>query len=540
MGSRHGLNSAIVLVTVAGALCFASPSANADFIDHFATAEDTGQAKVPSIGDSRILVVTIEVDGFEPLDMEAIRAFFDPEPSPGQPSFTDYFTRMSLGAYRPVAQVLEPIRFEDGCPLPEDYFGYRDCRIPRNGVGDNGNINDALESLEVGINLLEEVLERVDVDLGVDFSSFDINGPDGQPDGEIDGLLLLHNINFGGIAMPVYFLRQGGAIEIDGTKINIVGIAETELVGLHEFGHLVGWADLYDESDQTQGLQYSSMGAWLYETNPPALDAFSRSVTGWIEPQVITEGQEVKDIRLRPVIDTGDVVQLGEGDEYFLLENRGAVEGGYIDSDIDGRGLAIYHVNMRRYPDPREGNWPLRLLNCANCEPYEPMLMNEQADGKFNLQNRFGRRNDAEDLFLPGDEFLPNTINFLPLSKENKAFSSNRYDGAVTGVSVTNVRFDGDDILVDVRIDEPCSIISCNRDKLCEEGRCIPDPDFVPEADPEPEAENVEPEPAPVMAPTPTPEEGCHHVEGGQGGVLWLVFFGVFWVCLRLGRRTQA
>jgi M6 family metalloprotease-like protein len=519
-----------MMVALAASLCFISVSAHADFIDHFATAEDTGQAKIPSVGDSKILVVTIEVEGFEPLDIETIRALFEPEPTSGQPNFTDYFTRMSLGAFRPVAQVLDPVRFES-CPLPEDYFGYRNCRIPRNGVGDGG-INDALESLEVGINLLEEVLRRVDEEQDVDFSEFDINGPDGQADGEIDGLLLLHNINFGGIAMPVYFLRQGGAIEIDETKINIVGIAESALVGLHEFGHLVGWADLYDESDQTQGLQYSSMGAWLYETNPPALDAFSRTVAGWVEPQVITEGQEVKDLRLRPVVDTGDIVQVGEGDEYFLMENRGALEGDYIDSDIDVRGLAIFHVNMRRYPDAREGNWPLRLLNCANCEPYEPMLMNEQADGKFNLQSRFGQRNDREDLFLPGDEFLPNTINFLPLSKENKAFSSNRYDGAVTGVSVTNIRFDGEDILVDVRIDEPCSIVSCNRDKICEEGRCVPDPDFVPDTDIDPEPEPAPVAPEPEAAPAPVPEEGCRQVGGGASGA-WLLVVGLF----LMGRR---
>ena len=534
MGSRS-LAPLLVVVQAAALLSFLCPAASrADYIDHFATVEDTGRAKVPSTGESRILIVTMEVEGFEPLDMDAIRAYFDDDPAPGQVSFVDYFERMSLGAYRPQVEVLDPIRFEEGCPLPEDYFGFRDCRIPRNGIPESGSVNDALESLEVGLNLLETILTRADEERGVDFNRFDINGPDGVPDGDADGVLVLHNINFGGIAIPIYFLRPGGAFVFDGVRINAVGIAENNHVALHEFGHLLGWADLYDESGQTQGLQYSVMGAWGYETDPPALDAFSRSVAGWVEPQIVREGESRQDIRLAPVADTGDIIQIGEGDEFYMMENRGAVSGDYIDGDIEGRGLAITHVNMRRYPDAREGNWPLRLLNCANCSVWEPMLMNEQADGNFSLQTRLGRRNDLDDLFRPGDEFLPNTINFLPLSAQNKAYSSNRYDGAVTGVTVTNIRIDGDDILVDVRVDEPCSIIACNRGKKCQAGRCVEDPDFVPDMDPDPQPEVVEPEAPPAAA----PKEGCAQAPGGDpGGGLWLLLIGAL---LASQRRLSA
>ncbi len=497
MGTRR-FAPAVFLVTAVCAL-LASPPAHADFIDHFATTEDVGRAKVPAFGSARVLVLTIEVDGFDPLDMEAIEAYFDPNAPAGQPSFTDYFKRMSQGAYEPVADVIEPIRFE-GCPLPEDYFGFEDCFIPRNGGGGA----EALDTLEVGLGLLEEIIERVDEERGVDFSLYDTNGPDGQPDGWIDGVLLLHNINFGGIALPVFFVRRDGPIIVDETQINIVGIAESPNVALHEFGHLLGWADLYDESGKTQGLQYSSMGSWGYETPPPALDAFSRIAVGWAEPQVVKVGQSLTDVRLPPVADSGAILQLGEGDEYFLVENRGAVSGDYIDAGIDGRGLAVYHVNKARLPNPQEGGWPLRLLNCLNCEPWEPFLMNEQADGKFNLQSQLGRRNDDDDLFKDADDKLvPNTINFLPLDENNKAYSSNTYNGAVTGVSLTNVRVQGDDILVDVSVEEPCSIVSCNSGKVCVEGRCV-EGDDVPDDNPDDDTPDDE-----------TPEETASASSGG-------------------------
>lgn len=518
----------LAMTCLVTSLVSAAPTpASADFIDHIATSDDVGRAKVPAFGRSRVLVLTMEVDGFDPLDMDALRAYFSPDPTPGEPNFTDFYTRMSLGDYVPEAEVLDPIRFES-CPLPEDYFGFEDCFIPRNGGGGAA----ALESLDVGLEVLETLIERADQELGVDFARYDINGIDGEPDGWIDGVLLVHNINFGGIALPVFFVRRDGPITVDGVQINIVGIAESPNVALHEFGHLLGWADLYDESRQTQGFQYSAMGSWLYETPPPAIDAYSRIAIGWTEPQVIAEGESVEGVRLPPATDTGAVVQLGQGDEYFLIENRGALPGDYIDAGIEGRGLSVVHVNLAKLPDPREGGWPLRLLNCLNCEPWSPFLMNEQADGNFSLQSTLGRRNDAEDLFMDGDDFLPNTINFLPLDVDNKAFSSNRYDGAVTGATLTNLRFEGDVAVFDVRVDEPCSIITCTGRRVCVEGRCVLS-DEVPDETPDEEPPQEE---APEDVASSGGDGGCAVAqaslgadEPGSHGVLWvLLALGLF------------
>jgi M6 family metalloprotease-like protein len=264
---------AILLATFAS---LAAPSTGqADFIDHFAVTDDVGRAKVPAFGTSRIVVITIQVDGFQPLRSEDLEAFFRPDPAPGERNFNDFYERISLGAYHTEVDILEPLPFES-CPLPETYFGYEDCRIPRGG-GDTAA--QKLASLDVGLALMEEIFARVDEELGVDFSRYDLNGPDGEPDGWIDGVLLMHNINFGGIALPIHYLKTDGPLEYDGVKINIVGISENPLVALHEYGHLLGFADLYDELRTTKGYQYSHMGSWQYNSDPPP---WTRSAASWL------------------------------------------------------------------------------------------------------------------------------------------------------------------------------------------------------------------------------------------------------------------
>ncbi|MEL6179571.1 MAG: hypothetical protein AAFS10_11495, partial [Myxococcota bacterium] len=274
---------AMALVAVGLGLTVALPSAQADYIDHFATTDDVGWAKVPAFGTSRILVIPVEVDGLRALDLDRMERFFAPD-TQGEFAFTEFYTRTSLGAYQPEAVVVDPVRFPS-CPLPEDYFGYEDCAIPRGG-GDSPD--KILESLEAGLGMVDAVLAAVEAQ-GVDFGQFDINGPqEGVPDGWIDGVLILHNIDFGGIALPLYWLqdalRSEPPLTYDDVQINIVGIAQSEAVAVHEFGHLLGWADLYDESGRSKGLQYSFMGSWNYTEAVHGLDAYSRIAVGWAAP----------------------------------------------------------------------------------------------------------------------------------------------------------------------------------------------------------------------------------------------------------------
>jgi len=247
-------------------------------------------------------------------------------------------------------------------------------------------------------------------------------------------------------------------------------------------------------------------------------------------------GERRTAVRLRPYADSGDLVQVGTGQEYFLLENRGPTGDDYIDRDIDGRGLSITHVNLRKAPTDAPDAWPLRLGGgCVNCDVWGPMLMNEQADSKFELQRPGSRRDDAHDLFHAGDSFVPNLENTNPIGGNKTKLSSNLINGAVSGVSVTNVRIEGDDILVDVAVEEPCALLECGAG-TCEAGKCIP-----PEVDDTPDEPGTNnatnngesPDPA-ANAATGKTDDGCATVPAGRSPLaLLLGLAGLVWALRR-------
>ena len=65
------------------------PAAAGDtFTDHFANRDDIGQYKVPRKGQSRILVVPVQINSVDgeqrpPVDLAGIKAFFETPPTPG-------------------------------------------------------------------------------------------------------------------------------------------------------------------------------------------------------------------------------------------------------------------------------------------------------------------------------------------------------------------------------------------------------------------------------------------------------------------------
>ncbi len=218
------------------------------------------------------------------------------------------------------------------------------------------------------------------------------------------------------------------------------------IVQLHEFGHLLGLTDLYDESGRYAGLYLSWMGAWDYDDFAPLPDAESRFRLRWANWHQVQGRQSV---RISPVESSGQVYRLGVGDEYFLVENRGPE--GAFDRALPERGLAIFHVDRRVKLGGEEGSFVNRLVDCVSCDPWHPYIRLLQADGKFEIENdgRFGRG----DLFVAG----------AALSGE----ATNWYSGEASGVSITVERVN-DDGSIDVVLEAP-SEGQCG-DQLCEAG----------------------------------------------------------------------
>lgn len=426
-------------------------------MDHFVLREDVGNHKAPYLGDAQLVLIPIEVAGFPPIDVAALQHFFSPDDPNG---FVKYYETASLGRYRPRVTVAPKVSYAT-CPLPAAQFPT--CTVAR------GDIN----AFTAGMDMMRDVIKKSD-EAGFDFAAFDVNGRKGTADGWIDGVMLLTNVPFGGIAFPFGFFNRGdnlngsnsGPLVVDGIKIGHFAIAgeNDQFVMVHEFGHVLGLTDLYDESGKYDGLYLSVMGTWGYDPNIPLPDAETRFRLRWANWHQVQGRQRVT---IHPAETTGEVYRLGTGDEYFLVENRGP--GDAFDRSLPERGLAVFHVDRTVKLGGQEGQFVERILDCVNCDPWHPYIRLLQADGQFEIEHagRFGRG----DLFGPGS-FLRPDPRAIAVSELNAANSTNFYSGAVSGVRLEDVRLlpDGS---IEVTLDAP-ETGQCD-DKLCAEGEgCAP------------------------------------------------------------------
>ena len=127
----------------------------------------------------------------------------------------------------------------------------------------------------------------------------------------------------------------------------------------HEFGHVLGLPDLFDQSSVAIGDEldpeqdsagigkWGLMGlgtlGWGIEDGPNAFSAWSLAQLGWVD--VV----EISSSRTGLVIDNidagGAVFKIPIGyDEYLLLENRQASDS-YYNRNVPGTGLLVWHVD---------------------------------------------------------------------------------------------------------------------------------------------------------------------------------------------------
>src|SRR5258705_5999950 len=252
--------------------------------------------------------------------------------------------------------------------------------------------------------LTEDAMEAAYVSFGHNLSYFDNDGPDGVPssgddDGYIDATIVIHpghgaevaqsgtELNFlwsheAGITvyqdcpqpsspncLPGMQLGNArGFLYTMNSEYNWAPGDKTNGTYMHEFGHTLGLADLYEWSlcgrpiGTGVGL-YSLMGLGNYlpllpqeleGTRAGSIDAWSRQFLGFEQPTVATgSGHHT----LPPLERGGGVLKVWKngqpGSEYFLVENR-VNEG--PDEFLPGAGLVIYHVD------------DTLIDNCRDCD----------------------------------------------------------------------------------------------------------------------------------------------------------------------------
>jgi immune inhibitor A len=342
--------------------------------------------------------------------------------------------------------------------------------------------------------LVEEALSLADVD--VDFSEFDNN-----QDGWVDGIFVVHagpgaeeiyTMNYAAHQNYLWSHRSGvSAARYDNVRISGYTLEpENGTIGVfcHEFGHELGLPDLYDTDNSSEGIgEWGLMGAggWCHNagdqpgSSPAHFSAWSKIQLGWLEAINVAQnmnGVEIPPVELEPVVYR--LWQDGRQErEYFLIENRQQVgfDQGLTRRQKDFRlsdpnGLIVYHIDELG----TQSNERRRVVDVEEASPFfSEQGAFEQLDATRDLpayEYLFsGNRGDNGDPF-PG---------FVAVNEENNDFSGQRLadvfdgdstpgshsnDGFPTGVAITGVRLQGQNVLANLTVGITTEVASTHVD----------------------------------------------------------------------------
>lgn len=321
-------------------------------------------------------------------------------------SLKNYYKEVSYGRYIPRGEV-----YGWYCaPQPSTYYTNNE-----NGFGKYPNSAE---------KLTEDVLEIVKNDPNsqsqIDWQSFDTNN-----NGYIDNLIIVHSgaeAAFTGDLNDFWahvFVIPTPKVINDKTAWVYAMTSEylskpTDEINIggdcHEFGHLLGLPDLYDYSDNSNGVGvYSLMGAGSWADTgktPTHLDAWSKYVLGFADAIENPTGKiSLSDAETNP-----QIVKYTTSDpkEYFLVENRQKT---LYDKFLFSEGLFIWHINENQKYNDNENCFLVGLIQADNLKDLEnkanygdlgdpfPGINNNRSFGMNTIPNS-KLCNDAQPKFL--------------------------------------------------------------------------------------------------------------------------------------------
>ncbi len=204
----------------------------------------------------------------------------------------------------------------------------------------------------------------------------------------------------------------------------------------HETGHAFGLPDLYDTQTGTQGIgEFGLMGSGNYARaySPSRMEGWSLLELGWVKADTISTTGTVT---MNPVAtaDTVRILTTPTSGEYFILENRAAIESDTAQmnpaySRAKSPGLYIWHIDQSRINAGLNTN----TVNTGSIQGVALM----QADGLNQLRAPSGQNNRG-DL---GDAFPGSTGNTVFNSNTNPAFRTNA--GAALPGLIDSIRIGG-------------------------------------------------------------------------------------------------
>lgn len=259
----------------------------------------------------------------------------------------------------------------------------------------------------------------------------------------------------------ISFGRWGGGVlkaaaytsELKGSSgVNMAGIGTF----CHEFGHILGWPDLYDKDYGQNGTGFNldvfslmASGSYVNQgRTPPAISAYEREMVGWASLTEITEPGEYA---LEPVYgDKGYIINTFNNGEFFVLEYRDGTlnkwdrflatgdnaPGTGFPIVGSGSGMLVYHVDRsNNIVGGRYRAMDLWSLNSNDVNSY-----GEHECMRFVMASPIERNGYVLSGF--GKMFFPGSDNVTEFTSSYPPYFVG-WDGFTPGVELYNIRKNG-------------------------------------------------------------------------------------------------
>lgn len=386
--------------------------------------DSQGRTNFPTVGSMNGIILLVEFadNSFQPdynrelFDSLANGKNFNYDGATG--SIAQYFSDQSYGKFQQHFDVIGPVKLDKNL----SFYGQND-----------GQGNDTYAHY-----MITEACQQADTAFGVDFSKYDNDG-----DGAVDFVYVIYAgyaESYGAPSNTIWPHQStldsyGASITLDGVAINRYACSEelkntsgTTLEGIgtfcHEFGHVLGFPDLY----QTSGGSGVPLGQWdimdrgCYNNDsktPAGYSAWERWTMRWMDlPELDSAASTVT---LPDIHEEGKAYKLTSpvnNSEYYVLENRQQTS---WDAPQATSGLMIQHIDYNRT------SWDNNNVNNDDSH-YRVCIV--PAD------NNRGTADYAGDLF-------PGSTHNTSFTDETTP-SSVLYDGTQLGKSLSNIRVNDD------------------------------------------------------------------------------------------------
>lgn len=249
--------------------------------------------------------------------------------------------------------------------------------------------------------LVEDTIDLALADPAINWALFDTN-----VNGKIDNIIVVHagaeaawlgtTSLFWAHSSTITATKYSGSKSINNyvltAEYTYSGASQRIGVDCHEFAHLLNIPDLYDNSNNSNGVgNWSLMGMGCWGNNglkPTHLDAWSKYKLGFMDITKNPQGV----VTVNNIENNADAIKYTTADpkEYFLIENRQKI---LFDTYLPGDGLLIWHINENKNNNNDETCFLVGLLQADGLNDLEDKANNGDTGDPFpgsTIKRSFG------------------------------------------------------------------------------------------------------------------------------------------------------